>query len=270
MSVPTAPKKARSPNYPVIGLEEAIQRLKAIYEKQQRYPASRDTFAKLMGYGGLHGASATVVSALSKYGLLEGHGDTLRVSEMGQDLILHRKGDPEYTEALRTAAFMPAFFREMREQYPYGLPSEHSLRASLIKRGFSPKAIDPAVRAYRDTIEFVDAETEGYDTEESVDTHNEMAMQTQPMGIAASYDSVSIADPGKRTVALPYSVTEWATLQAAFPLSEAVWQQMITVLEAMKPALVALPEQRPSPGSLESILTADRLDDQDNQEPGNE
>jgi hypothetical protein len=45
---------------------------------------------------------------------------------------------------------------------------------------------------------------------------------------------------------------------------------MITVLEAMKPALVALPEQRPSPGSLESILTADRLDDQDNQEPGNE
>ncbi len=111
MVTPSAPGKTRSPNYPAIGLQEAFDRLKAIYAKQQRYPASREILVKLMGYGGLNGASSTVVSALSKYGLLEGYGETLRVSELGQDLVLHRKGDLEYTAALRSAASMPVFFQ---------------------------------------------------------------------------------------------------------------------------------------------------------------
>jgi hypothetical protein len=35
------------------------------------------------------------------------------------------------------------------------------------------------------------------------------------------------------------------TLQAAFPLSEDEWDQMITVLNAMKPGLVALASDDP-------------------------
>jgi hypothetical protein len=255
MSRSAAARKSRSPNYPAISLEEAVQRLKAIYDKQQRYPASRETFAQLMGYGGLHGASATVVSALSKYGLLEGQGDTLRVSELGQDLVLHRKGDREYTEALRTAAYMPTFFREMRDQYPYGLPSEHSLRANLIKRGFNPKAIDGAVRTYRDTVEFVDAETEGFATDLPGDTRDEAVMQTQPTPATTFYGTSPSGDATQRTVALPLSVTEWATLQAAFPLSEDAWNQMIAVLTAMKPALVATSVQSP-PSPEQPLITS--------------
>lgn len=181
-SLPPKPtvNKTRSPNYPSISLEDALARLKVIYETQRRYPATRDVLARLMGYGSLNGASATTVSALAKYGLIEGHGDNLRVSEMGQDLMLHRKGDPEYTTALRAAAFMPAFFRELRDQYPYGLPGEHAVRASLVKRGFNPKAIDGAIRSYRDTMEFVDAETGETVAESPVDSLPEVAMQTQP------------------------------------------------------------------------------------------
>src|SRR5690349_11409908 len=67
LSTPTSPGKTRSPNYPSISLEEAVHRLKTIYEKQQRYTATREVLAQLMGYKGLNGASATVVSALSKY-----------------------------------------------------------------------------------------------------------------------------------------------------------------------------------------------------------
>lgn len=236
--------KTRSPNYPAIGLEEAVQRLKAIYEKQHRYPATRDTFAKLMGYTSLNGASATIVSALGKYGLLDGHGDNLRVSEMGQDIVLHRKGDSEYAEALRTAAFMPAFFRELRDQYPDGLPSEHSLRATLIKRGFNPKAIDGAVRAYRDTIEFVGAEVGDLFVDVSEESPFEVARQTHQLDPLVNRTATPPppGDSWQRSVALPLSVTEWATLQAPFPLTEAAWNQMIAVLTAMKPALVALPE----------------------------
>lgn len=238
--------KTRSPNYPAIGLEDALVRLKDIYDKQRTYASTREVVAKLMGYGGLNGASATVISALSKYGLLEGHGDNLRVSDMGQDLMLHRKGDPEYTAALRTAASMPAFFRELREQYPDGLPHEHSLRASLIKRGFNAKSIDAAVRAFRDTLEFVDAEigdsvasaeNEGGPLEEGQGSTGKQQGSNPPPSPPK--------DPLQKSIQLPLSVSEWATLYAPFPLTESAWGQMLAVLNAMKPALVA-PASQPS------------------------
>lgn len=248
MSVQASPGKTRSPNYPAFSLEEAIQRLKIIYEKQQRYPATREVLAQLMGYKGLNGASATVVSALSKYGLLEGHGDTLRVSELGQDLALHRTGDPEYSAALQTAAFMPAFFQELRDQHPTGLPHDHSLRATLIKRGFNAKAIDSAVRAYRDTMEFLNAETGIFVAESprSQATGESVQAQTQVVSPAMSQ---AMPAAGQRSVALPLSPTEWATLQAAFPITEVLWNQMLSVLTAMKPALVASTEQSQLPST---------------------
>lgn len=236
--------KTRSPNYPAIGLEEAVQRLKRIYDTQRRYPATREVLVKLMGYGSLNGASATIASALSKYGLLEGQGDQLRVSELGQDLVLRRKGDQEYTEALRTAAFLPAFFRELRDQYPEGLPSEHSLRATLIKRGFNPKAIDGAIRAYRDTIEFLDAEVGGGTLGSPVGTPTEAAARPQTLDPGSGHLPSPPYDPRQRAVTLPLSGSEWATLHAPFPLTDAGWEQMIAVLTAMKPALIAPREER--------------------------
>jgi hypothetical protein len=243
MSAATNPSnKTRSPNYPAINLPDAVGRLKTVYETQRQYPATREVLVKLMGYGSLNGASAAVVSALSKYGMLEGHGDNLRVSALGQDLVLHRKSDPEYTVALRSAALMPVFFRELRDQYPDGLPSEHSLRASLIKRGFNPKAIDSAVRAYRESMEFVEAECGGPVTISSESSSAEASMQSQQSISSTNPVAPPPSDPQQRSISIPLSVSEWATLQAPFPLTESAWKQMIAVLMAMKPALVALPE----------------------------
>jgi len=198
-----------------------------------------------MGYGTLNGASAAVVSALSKYGLLEGQGDKLRVSEMGQDIVLHRKGYQEYGEALKAAALMPAFFRELRDQYPEGLPSEHALRATLIKRGFNPKAIDSAVRAFRDTAAFVDAEAGGRLAESVAEPPPIVGSQTASVEQQTESTTPRTSEdiPGQRAIALPLAVGEWATLHAAFPLTETAWNQMMTVLTAMKPALVAPLEQ---------------------------
>jgi len=43
--------------------------------------------------------------------------------------------------------------------------------------------------------------------------------------------------PQQRSVQLPVPGTSWVTLQAAFPLSEDAWDQMIMLLNAMKPGL---------------------------------
>lgn len=41
-----------------------------------------------------------------------------------------------------------------------------------------------------------------------------------------------------RTISLPLSATEWATLQAPVPMTEESWNLMKKVLDAMKPGLV--------------------------------
>ena len=43
----------------------------------------------------------------------------------------------------------------------------------------------------------------------------------------------------QRSVQLPVPGSSWVTVQADFPLSEEAWAQMITLLNAMKPGLVA-------------------------------
>lgn len=258
--------KTRSPNYPAINLADAISRVRVIYDKQHTYPATREVLAKLLGYGGLNGASQSVISALSKYGLLEGRGEQLRVSSTALDLIQQRKGAPEYLDALQRAAFMPTLFRELRDQYPDRLPSEHSLRASLERRGFSRKAADGALRVYRDTLEFVDAEGADFNEESIEDSRPEAPMQGQPPGQThplagsvpwARYAATTLApelgpsplpssDPALRSVQLPLSRPEWAMLQVPYPLNEADWDMMMAVLTAMKPALVPPAERQAS------------------------
>jgi len=175
----------RSPNYPTVSLGEAITRIKAIYQKEHTHPAEREVLAKALGYSGLNGASATLLSALSKYGLLEVAKDgRFKVSALALDLILHRKGDPEYTAAIRRAAFLPALFRDLHEMYGDTLPSEHNFRAYLVKKGFNPKTVDGVIRSYRDTIEFVDGETEGATTDPSDEHEFEVPMQVLPVAPA--------------------------------------------------------------------------------------
>ncbi len=148
-------RATRSPNYPALSLPEAVERVTVIWEKEHQHPADREVIAQDLGYGGINGASNKVISSLLKYRLLETVDGQLKVSDVARDLILHRLGDSEYDAALMQAALEPALFRELRDDYGAVLPSDHNLRASLVKKGFNPRALDAVIRAYRETFEFV-------------------------------------------------------------------------------------------------------------------
>ena len=79
--------KQRSPNYPKIGLGEAIDRAKKIYEHAHRSPIDQMTAFTLMGYQGESGPSASTLSALKKFGLLEGRKDNLRLTELALRIL---------------------------------------------------------------------------------------------------------------------------------------------------------------------------------------
>jgi hypothetical protein len=154
--------KARSPEYPAIGLREAIERVKMVYQKDYQNRLPKRMIAEHLGYKGLSGASLPILSALAKYGLLEGRGDETRVSDLAVALIAHAPGTPERCEALKQASTLPELFEELDHRFPDGRASDQAIRSYLLTRKFIPGAADAAIRAYRDTKQLVEEETGGF------------------------------------------------------------------------------------------------------------
>lgn len=156
-------KRIRSPNYPAISLPDAVGKVTTLYRAIHTHAAPREVIAKGMGYNTLNGASATAISALHKYGLLERLGDEIKVSERALS-ILHPHAPQEKAEAIRAAAGEPVLFAELAERFPGAMPNEDLLRNYLLRQGFAPAAVGHVIAAYRDTSDMVAAEGRGYDS----------------------------------------------------------------------------------------------------------
>lgn len=174
--------KTRSPEYPAISLKEAMDRVKTIYDKDYQNRLPKKVIAEHMGYKGLSGASLPIISALTKYGLLEGRGDETRVSDLAVALIAHAPGTPERTAALHTAASLPELFAELDTKFPNGKASDQALRSYLLTSKFIPGAADAAIRAYRDTKQLVEAESGGYIKPEKEPETPSMTLNANPSG----------------------------------------------------------------------------------------
>ncbi len=154
-------KRVRSPNYPALGLPEAIEKIGGIYRNLHNHAGPREVIAKAMGYTGLNGASATAISALHKYGLLERTGDDNKVSDRAMR-IMHPHSPSERTEAIKEAAYAPALFAELKERFTEKHPNDDLLRNYLVRKQFAPAALTAVISAYRETSEMVDRENEGH------------------------------------------------------------------------------------------------------------
>jgi hypothetical protein len=154
--------KARSPQYPQIGLRDAVEKVAAVYGSDYQNPIPRVVAAQHMGYQSLNGKSLGVLSATVKYGLLEGRGDETRVSDLAVQIIAHAPGTPERGEAIKRAAMAPDLFVELEARFLGGKASDQALRSYLLTQKFIPSAADSAIRAYRETKQFVEEEGRGY------------------------------------------------------------------------------------------------------------
>jgi hypothetical protein len=154
--------RVRSPNYPAISLADAIQRVGQVFAKERQHPAPQDAVVKGMGYGGVNGASLGALSAAIKYGLLDKAGKDYRVSDRTV-VILHPHNPMEKADAIRDASKAPKLFLELLEHFSGGdLPSDDTLRAYLVRRGFSEAALGDVIRSFRETMDLVSKEAGGY------------------------------------------------------------------------------------------------------------
>jgi hypothetical protein len=142
--------KERSPNFPFIALEVALQRAQAVYSHERRSSAPTVAIAKHWGYSEASSGFKQTLGALKNYGLLVDEpgpsGRMVRLSDLALRILLDTRPDSrERTEYLRQAALTPAVASEVFQRWPEGLPSDHTLTHFLMfERGFQD---DTAVRA---------------------------------------------------------------------------------------------------------------------------
>jgi hypothetical protein len=145
-------KVFRSPNHPAFDLGEAIGKVGMVYAKEKRSLTTPQVIAKHMGYTQTNGPGGRALSGLRQYGLIEESGGHWKISDTGFAILQYPEGSQERREAIKRAAISPTLFRELREQYPDGLPSDETLKAALLKRGFNPTAIDDLIGDFRSTM----------------------------------------------------------------------------------------------------------------------
>lgn len=171
----------RSPNYPRIALEEGIEKIKIVYQKQHTYPTDKEVLAKNLGYGGINGGSQSMVAALLSYGLLSKVDNNLKVSDEAVSVIELPDDSPVRFETIQQLATTPFIFANLEETYRDKLPQNELIRHFLIKKGFLSKAADEVIRIYHANLEFVNTLKAKYNTRMSSTPQSSETSAQQPV-----------------------------------------------------------------------------------------
>lgn len=201
--------KVRSPNYPATDLAEAIEAVRPVLKAENRNKMSKAVLAKHMGYASLNGRSLGKIGAVRAYGLIDGSGDELRVSD-DAITVLHSPNEEEKHEARLRLALKPTLFQEISTDFPDTLPSEDNLTFWLMQRQFTQDAAGKAAKTYLETMRLASAESDGYNRASEEQEYPAMTPQAQ------SEERTIVHRSGPPVVRPPIS----GVLQEVFTLEE--------------------------------------------------
>jgi len=150
----------RSPNYPAITLEKALERARVFWNHEKRNPANITVALRHWGYGPNSGGGRTLVGALLGFGVLrdEGAGDKrqLRLSDAAIRILLDDRPQSEEREAaLQELALTPKVYSDILARWPSLDVSDANLRHYLlVERKFNDNTVQEFIKDFRATMEY--------------------------------------------------------------------------------------------------------------------
>lgn len=242
--------KGRSPSYPGVSLDVAVQKAERLFEAQRDHMSDPRVVLGHMGYSPKSGAGLVTLAALKKFGLLkdEGVGKARRagLSEVALRIVRDKRvGSPERIEALKGAALTPPIHREVWERYHGRLPDDDALMFYLeMERTFTPSGAKEFVGQFRKTIAYAQlapsdtvADTDGHIPEDDPGENRANQGQSGQSGRSAH------VTPGTMEVQIPLPSKPWAKIQLPESMTEEAWDHMLRFFEFMKPSLVRESEE---------------------------
>jgi len=148
--------RLRSPNFPGLSLEEAVESAREIFDKSRHAEIPREVVAKDLGYSGLTGRSVVILGALNQYGLVENTSKgQMKVSQLAAD-ILHGYPESVRLEALYKAGREPSLFKAIFDKFDNHIPSDNAVRSFLIQSGFTNDGAEKALKTFLETNRFLE------------------------------------------------------------------------------------------------------------------
>lgn len=153
-------RRGRSPSYPGLNLEEAIQRTKTLHAHEGQNVAHVDVVLGHWGYKPKSGLGLVILAALLQYGLIkdDGSGGSRKagISNLGLDIILdQREDETQRLQAIKKSALLPSSYRDVWDNYGGALPSDQTLRFYLVReKGYTERGASDLISHFRHTIEF--------------------------------------------------------------------------------------------------------------------
>lgn len=154
-------KVGRSPAYPFLSVQKAIDKARDLYRQESVYAAPLESALKAWGYGPKSSGGRQTLATMKYYGLIditgEGEARRVKVSEVARRIILdQREDDTEKRQLIRKVAMTPVAHRALHEEFPAGLFSEGSVRHFLIfDQGFNEEAASDLLAEFRETASYI-------------------------------------------------------------------------------------------------------------------
>jgi hypothetical protein len=200
----------RSPNYPQLGLSEAITRVRSLWSKEKRTAVPLAVAATAIGYGSVSGPSRSAVAAMKKYGLVDSDDRNLSVSALALR-ILHPADSEDALQALREAALKPELFAQLYQSHRHA--SDDALQSFLInKMSFSQRGATQLIKSFRDTIELAKLDQTDYipsavtSVEATLQSQSKQAGEMEYVGGDGTQHKVSAVQSWSWPLSMPRNV----------------------------------------------------------------
>ena len=193
-----------------MSLEEAIDRVQKVYDRDRLHPAPTDVVAQHLGYkGASNGSALSALASVRYFGLVDRPREGYL--SVTKDFERFKFAPDERQRRSLLVGFLrkPPLYAELLDKYESALPSDANLRFELIERGFSPVAAEAALVAFRRSVDYSDyyAGAATSNTGPSPDPHDDEVVDIasdEPKAAIATQlaDAKSIAElPSTRDVA---------------------------------------------------------------------
>lgn len=162
--------RRRSPNFPCIDLEKALEMTEKIYRVDKRSPITVDVLISRWGLPKYNSYVRQLIAALSYYGLVnstgKGIGRRIAVSDSAYRIL---ENAPDRDRLIKSAALTPRLFNEVWRHYrTKGLPEDEVLEKELVWQNsfadtrFTPSGAKSFVNNLKSTISFAGIVRERY------------------------------------------------------------------------------------------------------------
>ncbi len=279
-SEPVERQRHRSPSYPFISLEDAIEKARIIYDHDQRHTTSSEVVVKYWGYKPTTSNGKLCLAALKKFGFLDdvggSKGGQVKLSRLALSILLLDENEhhEERLKAIQEAALLPKIHAELWDEWGSSLPSDATMRATLIRDwDFNDSYVGNFIKQYRRTISFAkldeefllaeanegdiieDGETDTQEPERPPETNIRPKIQMHtsipsPTAPQPASGLLPLGSPTGAVVDLNYPLlgSEFAVLRVTKPLSRESFELLKRYIELLGISLVPqAPPQEASP-----------------------